>query len=109
LPVSVGVAVGAAEAAAGGERLGAGGVGGRLLAEQPVGDLAGARRGRQVGRQRLQARPGPRAHGLLRQPQQVGQLAVGQPAAQDQLDGGALVGRQALQLRARRGHRAAQA
>jgi hypothetical protein len=65
------------------------------LPEQPVGDLAGPRRRRQVGRQRLQAVVRARAHGLLGDPEQRSQLGV-RAAAEDQLDGGPLVRGKAL-------------
>ena len=79
------------------ERAGAGGVGLGLLAEQPVGDLAGARGRRQVRGEPGQpaARTGPDR--LLGHPEQIGELAVAPALAENQLDGGALVGRQGVE------------
>ncbi len=76
------------------QRTGAFGVGLRLLAEEPVRDLARPGRRGQVRGQRGEAAPGAGADRLFGHPEQVGQLAVGPSLAQDELHGGALVGRQ---------------
>ena len=79
------------------QRAGALGVRLRLLAEEPVRDLARPGRRGQVRGQRGEAAPGAGADRLFGHPEQVGQLAVGPSLAQDELHGGALIGRQPVE------------
>ena len=74
------------------------GVGGRLLAEQVVGERAGdLARQPVVARERGEARVRARAHGVDRDPEQRRDLVVGAPLLQHERDDGALVGGERLE------------
>ena len=70
--------------------------------EQPVGDPAGVDAGAGLAGEGAQPGVGARAHVALRDPEQLGELAVGATLAEDQLQHGALVGGE----RVERGHAA---